>query len=170
MKRARTTLGLTLMELVLVMAVLATLMAIAAPRFSRFFAGRDMLEESRRVYALARYARTAAIERSARAEMWIDPESGGYGLDIEDVSGQNDTQPIEWKLKENLRFEIDPEQEFEENRVIVRFLPDGSLDEGAPERFGIRNEAGEGYDIRKRADGFGYDLGEVGDATETVQN
>ncbi len=170
MRRARATLGLTLIELVLVMAVLATLMAVAAPRFSRFFAGRDMLEESRRVYALVRYARTAAIERSARAEMWIDPDSGAYGLDIEDQSGASDAPPIEWQLRDGLQFEIAADQEFEDDRVVVRFLPDGSLDEGAPEWFGIRNGAGEGYDIRQRTDGFGYDLGEVGDENATDQN
>lgn len=161
---------MTLIELVLVMAVLATLMAVAAPRFSRFFGGRDMLEESRRVYALLKYARSAAIERSARAEMWINPESGAYGLEIDDVSGANDAPPTEWQLRSTLKFDIDPEQEFEEeNRVVVRFLPDGTIDDGAPVRFGIRNEAGEGYDIRKRVDGFGYELGEVGDETETIE-
>jgi len=41
--------GLTLIELILVMGLLAMVMALAAPRLSRFFEGRTLQEEARRL-------------------------------------------------------------------------------------------------------------------------
>ncbi|MCE5228399.1 prepilin-type N-terminal cleavage/methylation domain-containing protein [bacterium] len=169
MRSARTTNGVTLIELILVMAVLATMLAVAAPAMGRFFAGRRMVEESRRVYALVRYARNAAIERSARAEMWIEPETGKYGLDLTAVAGQEEAaQPIEWQLDDKLHFDIDSDAVVENGRVTILFLPDGTTDEAAASRIGIREEDGQGLDVRKRTDGFGYDLVDIGVEDEAV--
>ncbi|MEN6627042.1 MAG: hypothetical protein ABFD69_12525 [Candidatus Sumerlaeia bacterium] len=160
MTRARSTAGLTLIELILVMGLLATILAVASPSLGRFFAGRNMVEESRRVYALVRYGRNVAIERSVLAEVWFDPQTGRYGLTATASAGQANEQPIEWQLGEKLRFETDAPLD-DQGRVVIRYWPDGTLDEESPEMIGVREESGQGLDLFRRADGFGYDLGEI---------
>jgi type II secretion system protein H len=79
--------GVTLLELILVMAILLIVMAIAVPQLKGFTAGRRYDAEWNRFMASLRYARNEAISRSTPVQMRFDAErgsysfSGGYGFD-----------------------------------------------------------------------------------------
>jgi len=141
MERRRGRSGFTLTELILVMGLLATVMALATPTLSRFVSGRALQEETRRLLALTCYARSQAISRSLPMELWIDTETGEYGLNSALGYELEEETSIEWSLAEDLRFDVDQEWLDNEGKATILFWPDGSIDVGSIER--LRVQEGE---------------------------
>lgn len=156
MKRTKHTYGMTLIELILVMAVLTTLMAISAPRLGRFFAGRSLTEESRRFLALTRYGRSEAIARSTPMKLWVDPERGTYGLEPQIEFGTDRNADIEYVLAANLVFEIQAEALDEDGMAAILFWPDGTIDETSVRRINIVEDAQTTITIAQVDYGLGY--------------
>lgn len=129
-RNARQRRGFTLIELVVVMALMTVIMAIAAPRLSDFMSGRTVNEEVRRLIALTHMARSEAIARNERMALWIKPETGEYGLRSEDDQSGEGFNPREYKLADKLAFEMDQDTEInDEGEAIALFWPDGTIDD-----------------------------------------
>lgn len=141
----------TLIEFILVMALLAVVIAVAAPSLSNFFRGRKLESEAGRFVALTRYGQNLAVSEGSPMILWLDRTEGTYGLREQEAyavqnvplqstrlrerAGYEPVHPKqpEFRLAENLRFELD---ESERNRtngriVSIRFLPDGAIEEGS---------------------------------------
>src|SRR5580765_5309710 len=73
----------TLIELILVMAMLMIVLAVAAPSLSNFFRGRTLDSEARRFISLARYGQSRAVAEAAPMDLWIDTRQGAYGLEAQ---------------------------------------------------------------------------------------
>ncbi|MFH1742607.1 MAG: GspH/FimT family pseudopilin [bacterium] len=156
MKRLRYGHGFTLVELIVVMGVLATVLALSAPRLSRFFHGRTIEEEARRVLALTRYARSEAISRSAPMELWIDIRLGEYGLAPQMGYEFEDMKLVEFKLADNLQFDIGSQTTNKNGQVFILFLPDGAIDEESLLYLLIRQDMEELIEIEQADYGMGY--------------
>ena len=157
MKRLRHVRGLTLVELIVVMAMLATVMAISTPVLSRFFRGRTLDEEARRFLALTRYARSEAISRSVLMELWINPELSVYGLSPQNGYAFDDRKPIEFELADGLSFEVDRKTLDERGEAKIWFWPDGSIDgESLIELRIQQDDDGETIEIVQAEFGMGY--------------
>jgi prepilin-type N-terminal cleavage/methylation domain-containing protein len=98
--------GFTLLELLLVLALLAMAVAVAAPSLSRFFAGRSLDSEGRRMLALTRYAQSRAVSEGVPMVMWFDPELGKYGVKAELTYDGEDKKAVEYQLASNLQMEL----------------------------------------------------------------
>lgn len=72
--------GFTLIELILVMAILAAVMAVSAPSLGRFFRGRNLDSEAYRLLALTRYAQERAVTEGIPMILWFDIPARRYGL------------------------------------------------------------------------------------------
>lgn len=134
--------GFTLIELILVMALLATMMAIAAPSLSRFFAGRGLEEETRRFLSVTRFARSEAISAAVTIVMWIDPEEGAYGISPRDPVDAQFLDSRRYTLTRGLTLEVDSEFVDKDGRAAISFWPDGLIGSGSVEEVTIFNEAG----------------------------
>lgn len=142
--------GVTLIELILVLAILGATLALFTPRFSLFFAGRALEEEARRLLGLTRYGASQAISTGAPQELWIDVMNGEYGLSPAPGYEYDEKMPIVFYLDEDIIFdeEYDANEDiFEEEgfspfaaeranprdgtarKPAVMFWPDGSIDE-----------------------------------------
>lgn len=143
--------GFTLIELIVVMALLATVLAVAAPSLSRFFRSRTLDSEACRFVALTRYAQSRAVSEGVPMLLWIDCEAGRYGLVAESVFVNEDDKAIEFALAENLEIEVESQSlippqprgltalsRMGGQLQIIRFTPDGFIDESSPERIAIR--------------------------------
>src|SRR5262249_21799177 len=75
--------GFTLIELMLVMALLAVVLAVSAPSLSKFFKGRTLDSEARRFVSLTRYGQSRAVSEGVPMMLWIDPKERTYGLQEE---------------------------------------------------------------------------------------
>jgi Tfp pilus assembly protein FimT len=147
---------LTLIELIVVMTMLATVVAVAAPTLSRFFAGRVLENEARRMLALTRYARSEAISRSVLMELWIEPESGTYGLSPQAGYEFDDRKPVEFILADGLVFDVDDESLDAQGEAKILFWPDGSIDGESVEYVRILEDEESAIEIAQADYGLGY--------------
>ncbi|HEX4643983.1 MAG TPA: prepilin-type N-terminal cleavage/methylation domain-containing protein, partial [Verrucomicrobiae bacterium] len=88
---ARPRRAFTLIELILVMAVLTIAVALVTPILSRFFGGRSVDSEVSRFVALTRYGQSRAVSEGVPMMLWIDVRNGSYGLKQE--TGYTDNDP-----------------------------------------------------------------------------
>jgi len=121
----------TLFELILVMFLLAVIMALSAPVLSRFFRGRNVDVESRRILALTRFAREQAISESAPTEVWFDVNQRDYGVRALRGFFIPTNQCYRFELKEGV--ELEPAEGRTSNWLTnglasILFLPDGTVD------------------------------------------
>jgi Tfp pilus assembly protein FimT len=137
----------TLVELILVMALLVIVIGTAAPSLSHFFSGRTLDTEANRFVALTRYGQSQAVSEGTPMVLWVDQKVGSYGLrqeaGLSPVQWQSSLQgpqqrnklrseePWSFQLAKDLRFELDASTTLTNGLGYIRFQPDGSIDEGA---------------------------------------
>src|SRR5580700_9493384 len=81
--------GFTLVELMLVMAVMMIILSIVVPSLKGFFRGRNLDNEAMRFLALTRYGQSRAINEGVPVELWVNTKAGNYGLEA--LSGYTET-------------------------------------------------------------------------------
>lgn len=148
--------GFTLIELIVVMAVLSVTIALSAPSLSRFFTGRMIEEEARRLLALTRYTRSEAISSAVPMRLWIDAGSGRYGMSPQLGFESEDVVPIEYEMPDDLGFELDITRLSEFGTLDILYQPDGSIEEGSLEYVLIRDAEDEWIGITRADYGQGY--------------
>ena len=133
----------TLMELLLVLALLAVAVAVAAPSLSRFFHGRALDSESRRMLALTRYAQSRAVSEGVPMVMWFKPDESTYGVQAETTYTGTDDKAVEYQLDSALQLELPPASlvgtapwkittQISGNQPAIRFTPDGFISDTSP--------------------------------------
>ncbi len=148
--------GFTLVELILVMAMLLVVLSLAAPSLGRFFRGRDLDLEARRFLALTRYGQSRAVGEGVPMILWIDEEQRRYGLEAEFRYLEDDERAVEFELDAEVTFELAPlsraalqawdlpkalptpiegSQRPTQTRqlTLLRFTPDGFLSDSNPQ-------------------------------------
>ena len=81
--RAKLEGAFTLIELILVMAILTISVAMTAPTLARFFRGRALDSEARRLLALTRYGQSRAASEGIPMDLWINAQLSSFGLEAE---------------------------------------------------------------------------------------
>jgi type II secretion system protein H len=131
----------TLIELILVMALLAIVLAVCAPSLSQFFKGRNLDSEAKRFMALTRHAQSRAVSEGVPMVLWLETEQRIYGLNADKSFVEEDPKAEQFSLEGSLQVEV------------LRFS--GSMVAMQTNRF--RNErldAGNLYTLRFNPDGF----------------
>ncbi len=151
----------TLIELILVMAVLATVLAVAAPRLSGFMWGRNLEEEGRRLLALSRYGRSLAVSQSTPVQLWVNPGQGSYGLAPREGYTIEDEKEYEFLLPEDFRFEVSNDALDNDGRAYVFFWPDGTIDELSLTRLIVHGRNEEALALVQKDLISGYEIVDV---------
>ena len=138
--------GFTLIELILVMALLVIVIAVTFPSLQTFFRGRTLESEGRRFLTLTRYAQSRAVAEAIPMTLWIDPLEGTYGLEAQKGFLDRDDKSVEYVVDEKLDIEVTQaglsgaqmtrEQQLRRRTINtalnahseIRFAPDGSVD------------------------------------------
>jgi type II secretion system protein H len=142
---SRFTAGFTLVELLLVMAVLVMALSIAAPSLGGFFHGRTLDSEAQRLLALVHAGQSRAVSEGAPMVLWVDTAQRTYGLEEEPGWVDQDPKAEQFTLDEDLQLDVirntsakpsAPRPGTEaiarnkgRNLPQIRFLTDGSVDE-----------------------------------------
>jgi prepilin-type N-terminal cleavage/methylation domain-containing protein len=126
-QRPRRNSAFTLLELVIVMMVMGTLLAVTAPNLSRFLHHRSVVEEARRLVAVTRRAAAVASSQSCRTVVWLDTTSGEYGWRRMETFTE-DAEELSFTLVEGIEMSVSPVPT--EETCEVTFLPTGGV-EGA---------------------------------------
>jgi type IV fimbrial biogenesis protein FimT len=148
----------TLVELILVMAILAVVMALSAPSLSRSLRERALEQEAARFQALTLFARNEAVSEGVAMAIWIDPGAKRYGLEPKSDYGGN-------SLRRD--YGMDPDVEVEvvsANRVgtnpkhAIGFTPSGVPDTQSAEAIRLTDRFGSTRLIQRREDLAGYQI------------
>src|SRR5208283_6152064 len=73
----------TLVELLLVLALLVIITSMVAPAMSSFIRARALDSETRRLFALMHAGQSRAVSEGLPAVLWVDEKAGAYGLTME---------------------------------------------------------------------------------------
>lgn len=173
----------TLIELILVMAILTVAISLTAPALANFFRGRSLDSEARRLLALTRQGQSRAISEGVPMELWIDAEQSRIGLEAEPSYSETDSNAVVFTVSTDIQMELvqgtrgaasagyrsalsarsrtPSRTAFRAERSDlprIRFNPDGGIDEDSPE--GVRLTAREGGSliVRRSRTGAHYAL------------
>src|ERR1035441_5709884 len=148
--------GFTLIELILVMALLTIVISLTAPKLSRFFHGRTLDSEARRLLALTRSGQSRAVSEGVPMDLWVDAELGKFGLEAEPSYETSDSKAVDFTLDGGLQLAVvaktvvapaitmNRAQQASTASVprvnlvhaglpTIRFLPDGSIADTSPQ-------------------------------------
>lgn len=98
--------GFTLVELVLVLALLAVITAIAAPSLSGTLRQRQLADEARRFLACTQYARDEALSQGIPMVLWIASDTGRFGVQPKTGYPGDNQRSREFQLHADIRIEL----------------------------------------------------------------
>lgn len=173
----------TLIELILVMALLTIVISLTAPRLSRFFHGRTLDSEARRLLALTRSGQSRAVSEGMPMDLWVDTGQGAFGLEAEPSYDTSDSKAVDFTLDSGLQLEVvnklvvAPANTVTMNRAqrvstasvsrvnlvhanlpTIRFLPDGSISETSPQVLRLTDRDGASLWVRQSRDRVNYEI------------
>jgi prepilin-type N-terminal cleavage/methylation domain-containing protein len=156
----------TLIEMILVMALLAIVVSVSLPTLKNFFKGRDLDSEARRFLSLTHYAASRAVSEGMPMDLYVDTQQRLYGLRIRTGYVESDSKAVEYKLPEELSFEVQAppttKASGEDNQAeapdatpsdilaqngpvkLLRFTPDGYISDRSPASVLLRQRAAPG--------------------------
>lgn len=121
----------TLVELILVMALLATLMALVAPALSRSMRGRTLDGEAERLLALNEYGRNEAASLGVPTVVWVDVPGRRYGVDAKTGYPADGMHRKEFNLHPDVSFNAVENVQSTQSTpgtTIAEYQPDGTLE------------------------------------------
>ena len=168
----------TLVELIAVMALLVTVIAIASPSLAGFFRGRAVDAEARRVLSLTRQGQSRAAAEGLPMILWVDLNQRTYGLETDSSFVDEDKKAVEYKLDgsvtmevgttESLQTSITSSTLFDSGNTTgnskhaslpnIRFEPDGSISEGSRENLRLIDRDGGSLWVGLAANRLNYEI------------
>jgi type II secretion system protein H len=124
--------GFTLLELILVMVILSTVLAMAAPSLRGFFGSRKTHDEAARLLALTQFARSQAISEgiiyrlnfdTTERTYWLTSQRAGVFEELETEFGYVFTFP------NDITVELE-EVEKDDDEMFLAFTPQGTVTAG----------------------------------------
>lgn len=151
----------TLVELIVVMAVLAVVLALSAPSLARSMRQRNLEAEAARFLAATEYARQEAISQGVPMVIWVEEKERRFG--IEPRAG------FTGEASRSRSFTLHPDVELQLEKVAARtartepieFAPDGSPAPTNVESVVLKDRFASTLTLARTADGWGYEIEEA---------
>ncbi len=152
----------TLIELILVLALLVIVTSIAVPRMSGFIRGRALDSESRRLMSLMHAGQSRAVSEGAAMVLWVDEKTGNYGMEAE-TSGQNgDAKAENLTVDATLTIAVQNGGAATpvtfKNLPAIKFSADGTVDENSPQVLKLTDSAGFSRWLGLNSGRTGYEI------------
>jgi type II secretion system protein H len=152
----------TLIELILVLALLVISVSIVVPRMSGFVRGQALDSEARRLMSLMHAAESRAVSEGMNMALWIDDKQNLYGMEQESPGKSGDLKAQEFTLDSNVKLSIATPGTGAavtfKNLAAIRFQPDGTVNEGSPKRLKIEDAAGHALWLVQKQTLRGYEV------------
>ncbi len=164
------------------MALLTIVISLTAPSLSRFFRGRTLDSEARRLLALTRSGQSRAVSEGMPMDLWVDAAQGAFGLEAEPSFDTSDPKAMEFTVDTGLRIEVVNKMvrapvNNTMNRSLratiastprvmlahaslptIRFLADGSIGENSPQMLRLTSTDGGSLWLAQSQDGLSYEI------------
>jgi prepilin-type N-terminal cleavage/methylation domain-containing protein len=148
----------TLVELVIVMALLCVILGIAAPSLSRSMHQRNLNQEATRLLGVTEYARDEAVSRGVPMVVWVDVANGQFG--VREIPGYDAASPRDkvFTLPDGIRF--DPARGIASSgeAEVAEFTTDGTLDPSSQQTLALVDNTKSSIEIAQTSDGWGYQI------------
>jgi Tfp pilus assembly protein FimT len=178
--------------LILVMALLTVVISLTAPRLSRFFHGRTLDSEARRLLALTRSGQSRAVSEGVPMDLWVNTEERTFGLEAEHTYEAEDIKAVDFTLDSTLQLEVvnrvqvAPTATMSRSRLVnstasvprvtlvhanlptIRFLPDGTISETSPQKLHLASSDGGSLWLTQARDGLSYGVRSSDTESETA--
>ena len=149
----------TLVELVLVMALLCVILGLSAPSLSRSIRNRSLTQEATRLLALTEYARDEATSQGVPMVVWIDSAAGHFGVRAKTGYEDACARSKEYTLTDDVHFEQDKGLDASSGETdAVEFAPDGTLDPSSITWLRLVDRSNSGIAIEQTSDAWGYEI------------
>lgn len=154
--------GFTLIELILVLALLIIVTSMVAPAMSNFIRGRALDSEARRMMALIHAGQTRAASEGMPIMLWVDEKQSLYGLEEETPGKNGDPKKEELQLDSTLQIAVVNTGATApvtlRNLPAIRFLADGTIDEHSPQKLKLTDYAGATLWLVENKTRTGYEV------------
>jgi prepilin-type N-terminal cleavage/methylation domain-containing protein len=172
----------TLIELILVMAILTMAVSVTAPTLANFFRGRTLDSEARRLLAMTHSGQNRAVSEGIPIDLWVDAENRTVGLEAEPSFETTDARAVEFELDGGVQVEITKQtavtsaaktlglsQTVSTASVprpnlthpllpTIRFLPDGTISETSPQTLRLSGRDGNSICVALAQDKLSYEI------------
>jgi prepilin-type N-terminal cleavage/methylation domain-containing protein len=153
----------TLVELILVMGIVASLVAVASSSLGAFFKGRKQDSEARRILSLIRYGQSRAVSEGVPALVWFDVKKRTYGMELDSgYLGQADTKSVNLEMDGDVELEVGRSlvKRVTKGRILptIRLLPDGTIEVTSPEYVSVLQGKYPSVDVALSEDGLSYEI------------
>jgi prepilin-type N-terminal cleavage/methylation domain-containing protein len=173
--------GFTLLELILVMAILTIGFGLAAPALSKFFRGRSLDSEARRLYSLIRYGQERAVSEGVPMNLTLDNAQKQLLLSSEPSYEAEDPKKVDVQMDSEVQLEVlntnvvsqasvtgDPwnrsmtggTRALASSLPTIRLLPDGTIAESSPQVVRLTGRDGITLYVGQNRNRLGYEIRE----------
>jgi type II secretion system protein H len=158
MRRSDRSPGFTLVELIIVMALLAVAAAFSAPSLARSLHQRNLNGEASRLLALTEYARDEAVSQGVPMTLWVDPNGQRFGLEPKAGFEGDDTRAREFALDPDVHFEIDRSASRNGVADAMEFAPDGAPASSSVDSLRLVDRFDSMITLARTSDGWSYEI------------
>jgi type II secretion system protein H len=138
--------GFTLVELILILALLVIITSMVVPPMAKFMRGRALDAEARRMLALMHAAQSRAVSEGTPMMLWLDEKGSTYGMEAETSGKDGDPKaeslPVDSVLRLTVTSPGTGEQATFKDLPAIKFLPDGTVDETSPQALQLQDVYG----------------------------
>jgi prepilin-type N-terminal cleavage/methylation domain-containing protein len=156
--RTRHNIAFTLVELIIVMALLAIVMALAAPTLSRSMRERNLADEMTRLLSATEYARNEAVSQGVPMVIWIDQASRQIGIEPKQGFDGEVSRNREYTWNEDIQVEAALKSTSGKTLDAMEFNPDGTLTETSAETVKMTDRFGVVMTLARTNDRWGYEI------------
>lgn len=151
--------GFTLIELVVVMALMVTILGLSAPSLSRSLKARGVKQEAARLLATAEYAREEAISQGTPMEFWINSQTGQFGAQPKSGYQGIASRQKELSLPSKVRCALANQGPAQNGKVVaMAFDPDGTPEAPSVASITLTDQQEESASLVLTQDGWGFEI------------
>lgn len=150
--------GFTLVELIIVMALLALVTAFAVPSLSRSMRQRNINDEAARLLALTEYARSEAVSQGVPMSVWLDPKGQRFGVEPKTGFEGDVARDKEFSLNPDIHFEVELAATRDGVADAVEFSPDGAPASSSIGTIKLVDRFDATVTLSRTADKWGYEI------------
>ena len=163
------------------MAILTMVAAVSAPVLSRFFRGRSLDYEARRLLALAHIGQSRAASEGMPMDLWVNSEQGTYGLEAEPSFQTSDPKREEIQMDSGLTIQAVSKLVQAPATILsrtqtpsivsapkanlvhptlptIRFLPEGTISDTSPSELILVARDGSSLRLKQSSDRLTYEI------------
>ena len=159
MKQSQSVPGFTLVELIIVMALLAIVAALSAPLLSNSLRQRNLEDEATRLLAMTEYARDEATSQGIPMVISFDQRTQIIAVEPKTGYEGDERRIREFSLGPDIQLSVqDAASKKRSNAEVAEFTPEGVPSLDSAEILELKNRYNGVISVARTTDRWGYEI------------